>query len=98
MKDKEKKKELEDAWFGEELPALLKKLEASLPSSTEGFAVGDKVSLADVLIFRLLKDSAPDRDAASFAAGCPKLLAIAEHVAGLEPVSKWMATRPQTST
>lgn len=95
MKDADKKAEIEEKWFGEELPAFLKKIEASLPGD-EGFAVGNKVSLADVLIFKLLKDTYSGKDVSAAYADCPKLSAI---VAGLEKhegLQKWLAERPET--
>merc|ERR1719213_1391114 len=54
-------KESDEKWFKETLPAYMKKLEKTLPGSS-GFAVGDKVSLADVAIYRLLKDTQPPND------------------------------------
>lgn len=95
MKDQEKKKEIEAKWFSEELPGLLAKLEKALPGA-EGFSVGAKLSLADVLIFRLLKDTYAQADSASFAADCPKLQAIAANVEAVDAVKTWIAERPES--
>lgn len=94
MKDAEKKAELQKKWFEEELPPLLQKLEASLPGA-DGFAVGGKVSLADVALFKLLKDSY-DRDIAETYAGCPKLKAVIANMEKIETLQKWIAERPKT--
>lgn len=94
MKDEEKKAEILKQWYETELPAFLTKLEKALPGAT-GFAVGSKNSLADVAIFKLLKDTY-DRDVSATYKDCPKLQAI---VAGLEKhagLQKWIAERPKT--
>lgn len=94
MKDAEKKAEIEKKWFGEELPAFLQKLEKALPSA-DGYAVGGKTSLADVVLFKLLKDTYADDISASYA-DCPKLSAIVATMDGHEGLKKWIAERPKT--
>jgi len=94
MKDAEMKAELTKKWVEEELPVFLKKIETSVPG-TAGFAVGSKTSYADVVIFKLLKDTYAV-DVSTTYADCPKLSAI---VAGLEKhegLQKWLAERPVT--
>jgi len=96
MKDQEKKKEIESKWLNEELPVMLGKLDKLLPGAN-GFAVGSKLSYADVLIFRLLKDTYAGVNAATtFAADCPKLQAIAATVEGNSALKQWVDNRPQT--
>jgi len=96
MKDQEKKDEIMSKWLGEELPAMLGKLEKALPGA-DGFAVGSKLSYADVLIFRLLKDTYSGVNAAeTFAADCPKLQAIAATVETNDGLKQWLETRPKT--
>jgi len=96
MKDQEKKKEIEAKWLGEELPVMLGKLEKALPGA-DGFAVGSKLSYADVLIFRLLKDTYSGVNAAeTFAADCPKLQAVASKVEGNDALKQWLENRPKT--
>jgi len=96
MKDQEKKKEIESKWLGEELPVMLGKLEKSLPGA-DGFSVGSKLSYADVLIFRLLKDTYPSANAAeTYAADCPRLQAIAATVEGNSALKQHVENRPQT--
>merc|ERR1712187_75247 len=94
MKDAEKKAEIEKKWFGEELPEFLKKLEVALPAGHEGFAVGDKTSLADVVIWKLIKEAKEDISAAY--ADCPKLSAIVAKVDGAEALQQWLTKRPVT--
>lgn len=94
IKDAEKKAELSKEWFDTELPALLKKLEAALPGAS-GFSVGEKMSYADAVIFKLLKDTY-DRDVAEVYADCPKLQSIVATVAKHEGLQKWLEERPKT--
>jgi glutathione S-transferase len=96
MKDAEKKAEIQKKWFEEELPEFLKKLEAALPAGSEGFAVGDKVSLADVVIWKLLKDNYGDEDVSSAYEGCPKLCSIVAMLDGTEALQQWLTKRPVT--
>lgn len=79
----------------EELPKWAEKLEKSIPG-TAGFAVGDKISLADVAIFNVVADYMDDKEGvlAAFAA-CPKALASVEKVK--EAAAEWLAGRPETA-
>lgn len=95
MKDEEKKAELTRTWFDEELPELLGKFEKALPGTSAGFAVGNKMSYADVTIFKLLKDTY-QQDAGLAFADCPKLQAIVDNVAKTEGLQKWLEERPKT--
>lgn len=95
MKDAEKKAEIEKKWFAEELPTLLKKLDVAVPG-TDGFAVGGKTSLADIVIFKLLKDTYADRDVATSYADCPKLGRIVSGMDKHKGLQKWIAERPKT--
>ncbi|CAE7508527.1 GST [Symbiodinium natans] len=94
MKDEEKKAELQKKWYAEELPDWLSKLEKALPGS-DGYAVGSKASLADVAIFKLLKDTYPD-DVSAVYDSCPKVKAIVDNIAKNEGIKKWLADRPET--
>lgn len=96
------KKESEQKWFQEVLPAYLQKLETTLPGS-DGFAVGAKTSLADVAIYRLLKDVQPpydasfDKDVAAAYSACPKVKAIVERLDAHDGLQKWIAERPKST-
>lgn len=94
MKDAEKKAEIQKTWFDEELPPMLERLDAAIPGA-DGCAVGGKVSLADVVIFKLLKDTY-DRDVAELYAGLPKLKAIVASLDNNEKLQAWLAERPIT--
>jgi len=95
MKDEEKKAEITKKWFGEELPAFLKKLEAALPGP-DGHAVGGKTSLADIVLFKLLKDTWSNQDVAATYADCPKLNAIVATMDAHADLKKWIEDRPKT--
>jgi len=94
MKDEEEKTKIQKKWFEEELPPLLKKLDTALPGSTS-FSVGNKMSLADVSIFKLLTDTY-DRDISETYSDCPKLQQIAKKVGENEALQKWMEERPKS--
>ncbi|CAK9010322.1 unnamed protein product [Durusdinium trenchii] len=94
MKDEDKKAEIKKTWYEEELPTFLAKLDKALPGS-DGFAVGKKVSLADVAIFKLLKDTY-DADVSKAFASCPKLQEIVANVEKNEGIQKWVKERPKT--
>lgn len=94
MKDAEKKAELKAKWYTEELPCSLQKLELAIPG-THGFAIGSKTSLADVCIYKLLKDTYDDDVTAAYSE-CPKLQSIVQSVGKHEKLQKWIAERPQT--
>lgn len=96
------KKESDEKWFQDTLPSYMKKLEAALPG-TQGFAVGDKASLADVAIYRLLSDVQPaydskfDDDVLAAYADCPKISAVMASMGKHEALQKWMKERPKST-
>eukprot|EP00930_Biecheleria_cincta_P046198 TRINITY_DN31869_c0_g1_i1.p1 TRINITY_DN31869_c0_g1~~TRINITY_DN31869_c0_g1_i1.p1 ORF type:complete len:307 (-),score=72.15 TRINITY_DN31869_c0_g1_i1:244-1083(-) len=94
MKDEEKKAELKAKWHTEELPGFLQKLESAIPGA-DGFAIGSKTSLADVCIYKLLKDTY-DEDVSAAYSECPKLQSIVQSIDKHEKLQKWIAERPQT--
>lgn len=94
MKDEEKKAELKAKWYTEELPGFLQKLELAIPGA-DGFAVGSKTSLADVCIYKLLRDTY-DEDVTAAYSECPKLQAIVQLLGNHEKLQRWIAERPQT--
>ena len=71
----------------------MKKIEAV--TGDNGFAVGDKMSLADIVLYCALTQAFSDADkaAASFA-DCEKISAVLENVAANQGVQKWLETRP----
>lgn len=81
------------AFVSDELPKWLDKLEFSL--GTHGFAVGSKLSLADLTLFHLLRDFFEDKEAVNaLVADRSTLLAIVRHAE--EPLKHWLETRPVT--
>lgn len=96
------KKESDDEWFKETLPSYMKKLENTI-SGAQGFAVGEKTSLADVAIYRLLNDVQPpydtkfDADVSAAYADCPKICAIMENMGKHAALQKWMRERPKST-
>lgn len=84
-------------WFSEELKEWLVKLERSLPTNgSDVFVVGTKVSHADVAIWNLLRDYFTVEGAAKVEqeAGVTRLTAIANRVAEIENLKKYLAERP----
>jgi hypothetical protein len=78
-------------FMGEDLAVWFGKLEKTL-SGTNGFAVGDKISYADVVIHNLVKDFFDDLAGASAAAAtAPRVAASAETVS--VAAAQWFATR-----
>lgn len=81
------------AFVSDELPKWLDKLEHTL--GTNGFAVGSKLSLADLTLYHLLRDFFDDKEAVNaLVADRSALLAIVRHTE--EPLKHWLETRPVT--
>ncbi len=81
-------------FVSEDLPAWFGKLEKCL-TGTEGYAIGNKLSLADISIHHIVKDYLDDLEGAAAAtSACPRIQSAAEavQVAGQE----WFDTRPKT--
>lgn len=95
-------RESDEKWLKEAMPVYMKKLEVTL-AGAPGFAVGDKVSLADFAIYRLLKDMQPAYDASFVAdveasyADCPKIKALVANMDGHTAVQKWLEERPKST-
>ena len=87
-------------FLGTKLPEHAAKLEASLAllggGSGGGFAVGGRLSYADVRLFDLFNDFFDDKAAATAAAApCPR---IAASVAAVKAAAaEWLASRPVTA-
>jgi glutathione S-transferase len=85
--------EAKEKWYSDTMKTWMKKIEAV--TGDNGFAVGDKVSLADIVLYCALTQAFSDADkaAASFA-DCEKISAVLENVAANQGVQKWLETRP----
>lgn len=95
------KEKLMEKWFaGGELAEWLAKLEKSLCSSSSTFAVGDKLSYADVSIWHLLRDyfytEKQEAKTAERSASCTRLSGIADKVGDLPALKAYMSNRPNT--
>jgi len=100
-KSDEEKATSRKEWFETDMPTMLSKLQKSveLTSWKEGYAVGDKTSYADIVIFSMLRDCTMQSDQVDIleaASGCETLLEIAERIASDSNVSKWVNDRPVT--
>lgn len=101
-KTDEEKAKLKEEWFQADLPSWFEKIEKALAltSGAKGYAVGKKLSYADIVIFALIRDCTiqADQDATLQAAeGCELLMSIADRVATNVKIAKWLETRPVTS-
>ena len=77
-----------------DFPAWMAKLEKCLGSN--GFAVGDKMSLADITIQQLVQDFFDEKDAGAAAiSSCPRISASVDVVATAGKT--WFETRPVTN-
>eukprot|EP00972_Heterocapsa_arctica_P064820 9565761-Heterocapsa_arctica.AAC.1 len=100
IQDAEEKTAALDKYFAEELPALIARVEASLPAGPGPFLVGDKVSLADISWFLYLAapkgfyDNAEGAKAAFQA--CPRIKAAVAAVEAMPEIQEWIAKRPDT--
>ena len=69
----------------------------SFTDSEKLYAVGNKLSLADIVIYTFLVDFFDDKELIQKAyESCDKLKAIVHTVSKLEGVKKWLEIRPQT--
>lgn len=85
--------EAKEKWFAETMPTWMKKIETV--TGDNGFAVGDKMSLADIVLYCALTQAFSDADKASASfADCEKISAVLENVGGNKGVQKWLETRP----
>ncbi len=83
-----------DKFIKEDLPSWFGKLDKTL-SGTAGFAVGDKISLADVTIHHIVKDYFDDlAGAAAAASAFPRIVSSVESVSAA--AQTWFDSRPVT--
>lgn len=108
----DEKEEAKSKFFGETLPERLvafNKIVAvtSCSSSEESvfnftgseqlYAVGSRLSLADIVIYAFLVEFFDDKEMVQKAyETCDKLKAIVNTVSNVEGIQKWLETRPQT--
>ena len=103
-KQSEEKEAAMKKWFEEgELADWLKKLELSLPGlnkATTGYAVGNKLSYADLCIWNLLSDTFEEKHKVfvhkALQDSCPHLTSIVSRVSELPSLRSWLSSRPVT--
>ena len=100
-KTDEEKAELKKEWYETDMPAMMEKLEkaVALTSGKSGYAVGEKITYADIAIFSLIKDpmiKSEQEACVKAAENCALLLTIADKIASESNVSKWIESRPES--
>lgn len=69
----------------------------TLDTQSENFAVGDKMSLADITIYHLITQFASDNVFLEAGGKIPKIRKIVVHVAKQQGLIKWLSIRPKTA-
>jgi len=93
--EKEKKR---DEWYATGLPSWFSRLEDALPASEGDWLVGSSLTLADVYVWSLVRDTFPDKERCSKAMeGCTRLRSVADRVALIPELSAWLESRPVTN-
>ena len=106
----DEKEEAKTKFFSETLPERLvafNKIIAISASNEESvfnftgseqlYAVGNKLSLADIVIYAFLVEFFDDKELAQKAyVSCDKLKAVVNTVSNIEGIKNWLETRPQT--
>lgn len=83
-------------WFTVTLVEKLSLLENLLDG--EGFSVGDKTSLSDIVLFSFITQFFDDKSASlNSTLATPKLRSIIDRVASLPEIVSWIEARPETS-
>jgi glutathione S-transferase len=84
-------------FYESELSEWLEKLENSLPKSDSEFAVGTRLSYADIQIWYLMTEVFDkDKVVAASSEKCIRLKAITNNVSKNQNLQKWLEARPQT--
>ena len=84
-------------WFSETLVERLESLEKILCKEHEHFSVGTRLSLSDVVLYSFATQFFDDKESVTKSmANCPNLKNIVNYVGELEPIVKWIKSRPDT--
>lgn len=84
-------------WFTQTLVEKLTLLEHQLVGD-DSFCVGNKMSLADVVLFTFVKEFFDNKEASYNATlAVPKVRAVVDRVSSHESVVKWLESRPVTN-
>lgn len=96
----ENKEEAMLKWFEDTLPEKLLMLETILQNyeTNELYSVGDKLSLADIVLYQFIYEFFDDKVSILKACkNCTKLLTVARELKGNENLANWIENRPSTS-
>ena len=82
-------------WFRETMPHKLEDLEYILHG--DGYSLGEKTSLADIVLFSLLTQFFDDKESSLVSMdNTPKLKSIVQRISTNVNILKWLESRPQT--
>jgi len=102
LEGEEREKGMEE-WFGTTLGERLGALEKVLNGGSvfedgaSSYSVGNRMSLADVVIYAFVTQFFDEKEKALAAAqNCPHILSIIEHVGNNERLQEWFKNRPET--
>jgi len=97
-KDEAKKAASSKKFYDETAPPMLERLEELLKKNKggDGFFVGDKISMADIIAYAGLETPVPPDSQAKVLAKCPKLKALLARVAGDKKLAAYLAKRKST--
>jgi glutathione S-transferase len=85
-------------WFNETLFNRLKLLNNVLCKDHSHFSVGDKLSLADVVLYSFITQFFDNKESAlKSCEASPHLVKIIKHVSNLDGVKSWLNKRPETA-
>jgi glutathione S-transferase len=85
-----------EKWYDEDMIKWCERLEKVIENGEEGFVVGDKTSLADVVLYVTMTQTFDDAARAEKAReNCPKMTKVIENVGNLPGVKTWLASRPE---
>ena len=95
LPEEEKEAGLQE-WFGVTMPNKFLDLEHIL--GNDGYAVGTRTSLADIVLFALVTQFFDNKEGAMNATNnTPRLRSIVQNIADNEAIKNWLDTRPITT-
>ena len=96
VKKADNKEEAMIEWFNVTLKEKMEMLENLLGESS-GFSVGNKMSLADIVIYSFIKEFFDNKEGALNACkNCIKLQDILTNISNNSNLKKWLDNRPKT--
>ena len=96
IEDSDKKETAMNQWFSETLVGKLTLLDNIL--GTNGFSVGGRMSLADIVLYSFIKDFFDNKESSwSSTSSAPNLRKIVENVSNNKNLQRWLDNRPETA-